>query len=92
MDIQISIQTVSIVITMLSIVSGIGLGIIQFRNLVKTRRIQLYMELFNKLTEKEIQRNFTEVLMIWKRKERKVPYCKQQDSMYVLNRVYSQRK
>jgi len=54
---------------MLSIVAGIGLGIIQFRNLVKTRRIQLYMELFNKLTEKEIQRNFTEVLMNWKWKD-----------------------
>jgi hypothetical protein len=51
---------------MLSVTFGVVVGIIQFRNLVKTRRIKLYMELFNKLTEKEIQRNFTEVLRIWK--------------------------
>jgi hypothetical protein len=51
---------------MLSVVFGVGLGIIEFRNLVKARRVQLYTELFNKITEKEVQRNFTEVLMIWK--------------------------
>ena len=65
-DIQTSIQTISIVITMLSVTFGVVIGIVQFRNLVKTRRIKLYIELFNKLTEKEIQRNFNEVLMLWK--------------------------
>jgi len=69
LDVQTSIQTASFIITMLSIVIGVGMGIVQFRNLVKTRRIQLYTELFNKLTEKEVQRNFTEVLMIWKWKD-----------------------
>lgn len=69
LDVQTSIQTASIIITMLSIVIGVGMGIVQFRNLVKTRRIQLYTELFNKLTEKEVQRDFTEVLMIWKWKD-----------------------
>ena len=69
MDAQTSIQTASIIITMLSIVIGVGMGVVQFRNLVKTRRIQLYTELFNKLTEKEVQRDFTEVLMIWKWKD-----------------------
>ena len=68
-DIQTSIQTASTVITMLSIAFGVGIGIFQVRNLVKTRRVQLYTELFNKLTEKEIQRNFTEVLMIWNWKD-----------------------
>ena len=65
-DIQTSIQTVSIVITMLSVTFGVIIGLVQFRNLVKTRRIKLYIELFNKLTEKEIQRNFNEVLLLWK--------------------------
>ena len=68
-DIQTSIQTISIVITMLSVTFGATIGIVQFRNLVKTRRIKLYMELFNKLTEKEMTRNFTEVLMVWKWKD-----------------------
>ena len=68
-DIQTSIQTVSIVITMLSVTFGVIIGIVQFRNLVKTRRIKLYTELFNKLTEKEMQKNFMEVLMIWKWKD-----------------------
>lgn len=68
-DIQTSIQTTSIVITMLSVTFGAAIGIVQFRNLVKTRRIKLYMELFNKLTEKEMTRNFTEVLMVWKWKD-----------------------
>lgn len=68
-DIQTSIQTVSIVITMLSVTFGVIIGIVQFRNLVKTRRIKLYTELFSKLTEKEMQRNFMEVLMIWKWKD-----------------------
>jgi len=69
LDIQTSIQTISIVITMLSVTFGAAIGIVQFKNLVKTRRIKLYMELFNKLTEKEITRNFTEVLMVWKWKD-----------------------
>jgi len=68
-DIQTSIQTISIVITMLSVTFGAAIGIVQFKNLVKTRRIKLYMELFNKLTEKEVTRNFTEVLMVWKWKD-----------------------
>ena len=68
-DIQTSIQTISIVITMLSVTFGAAIGIVQFKNLVKTRRIKLYMELFNKLTEKEMTRNFTEVLMVWKWKD-----------------------
>ena len=68
-DIQTSIQTISIVITMLSVTIGAAIGIVQFKNLVKTRRIKLYMELFNKLTEKEMTRNFTEVLMVWKWKD-----------------------
>jgi len=54
---------------MLSVTFGVIIGIIQFRNLVKTRRIKLYMELFNKLTGKEMQKNVTEVLMIWKWKD-----------------------
>ncbi|MCW3997009.1 MAG: hypothetical protein NWF10_00370 [Candidatus Bathyarchaeota archaeon] len=54
---------------MLSVTFGVIIGIVQFRNLVKTRRIKLYTELFNKLTEKEMQRNFMEVLMIWKWKD-----------------------
>ena len=69
LDIQTSIQTISIVITMLSVTFGVVIGIVQFRNLVKTRRIQLYTEIFNKLTEKEMTRNFTEVLMVWKWKD-----------------------
>ena len=68
-DIQTSIQTISIVITMLSVTIGAAIGIVQFKNLVKTRRIKLYIELFNKLTEKEMTRNFTEVLMVWKWKD-----------------------
>jgi len=69
LDMQTSIQTISIVITMLSVTFGVVIGIVQFRNLVKTRRIQLYTELFNKLTEKEILRNFTEVVKVWKWKD-----------------------
>ena len=69
LDIQTTIQTVSIIITMLSITLGIIMGIMQFRNLVKTRRIKLYTELFDKLNEKEIQRNFLEVLLVWNWKD-----------------------
>ena len=65
-DIQTYMQTASIVITMLSIALGIGVGIIQFRNLVKTRQIQLYMDLYNRITEKELHRDYIEVLLLWK--------------------------
>jgi hypothetical protein len=54
---------------MLSIIIGVAMAIIQFRNLVKTRRIQLYTELFNKLTEKAVQRNSLDVLLVWKWKD-----------------------
>ena len=69
MDIQVYIQTASIVITMLTVALGIGMGITQFRNLVKTRKIELYMELYNRINEKEFHHDFTEVLLLWKWKD-----------------------
>lgn len=54
---------------MLSVTFGVGIGIIQLRNLVKTRQIQLYMELYNSMNEKEKQRDLTEVLVIWNWKD-----------------------
>jgi len=65
-DIQTLVQTVSVVITALSVALGIGMGVIQFRNLVKTRQIQLYMDLYNKIMEKELHRYYVEVLLLWK--------------------------
>ena len=50
-DIPTLIQTVSVVITALSVALGIGIGVSRLRNLVKTRQIQLYMELYNKVME-----------------------------------------
>jgi len=65
-DIQTYIQTASIVITMLSITVGIIMGIIQFRNLVKTRKIEFYMDLYNRIMEKELQRDYAEIVLLWK--------------------------
>ena len=59
------IQTVSVVITALSIVIGIVISVIQFRNLVKTRQLQLYMDMYNKIMEKDILRNYGDVLLLW---------------------------
>jgi len=68
-DVQTIIQTVSVVITALSVALGIGMGVIQFRNLVKTRQIQLYMDLYNKIMEKDLLRYYVEVLLLWKWKD-----------------------
>lgn len=68
-DIQMYIQTASIVITMLTVALGIGMGIIQFRNLVKTRRIQLYMDMYNRIMEKDMLRDYGDVLLLWKWKD-----------------------
>ena len=65
-DIQTYIQTASIVITMLSVVVGIAMGIIQFRSLVKTRKTEFYMSLYNKITERELLRDYVEVVLLWK--------------------------
>lgn len=65
-DIQTYIQTASIVITMLSVALGVVMGIIQFRNLVKTRRIELYMELYNRINERDLHRDYVDVLLLWK--------------------------
>jgi len=65
-DIQTLVQTVSVVIATLSVALGIGMGVVQFRNLVKTRQIQLYMELYNRIMEKELQRYLVEILLLWK--------------------------
>jgi len=65
-DIQTYIQTASIVITMLSIAAGVLMGIIQFRNLVKTRKIEFYMDLYNRIMEKELHRDLVEILLLWK--------------------------
>ena len=70
-DIPTLIQTVSVVITALSVALGIGVGVSKLRNLVKTRQIQLYMELYNKIMEKDLQRYLVEMLLLWKWKDPK---------------------
>jgi hypothetical protein len=62
---MVDIQTVSVVITAVSIVFRIGMGIVQFRNLVKTRQIQQYLDLYHRLCEKDLHRYANEVLLLW---------------------------
>ena len=68
-DIQTYVQTASIVITMLTVALGIGMGIIEFRNLIKSRQLQLYMDMYNKIMEKDLLREYGEVLLLWKFKD-----------------------
>jgi hypothetical protein len=68
-DISTLIQTVSVVITALSVALGIGIGVGKLRNLGKTRQIQLYMELYNRIMEKDLQRYLLEILLLWKWKD-----------------------
>jgi hypothetical protein len=62
---MVDIQTVSVTIAAMSVVVGILFGVIQFRNLVKTRQIQLYLDLYNRLMEKELHQYLNEVLLLW---------------------------
>jgi hypothetical protein len=59
------IQTISIVVTMASVMVGIVVGVFQLRNLVKTRQIRLYLQLYNKLTEKDTPKMLIEVMGLW---------------------------
>jgi len=68
-DVPIDIETVSFVITMLGIALAVTIGLIQFRNLVKARQIEVYMEIYNKFTEKDVLRMGLEVSMLWKWKD-----------------------
>jgi hypothetical protein len=54
---------------MLTVALGIGMGIIQFRNLIKTRKLQLYMDMYNRIMEKELLSDYGEVLLFWKWKD-----------------------
>lgn len=62
-------DTILTTVFMATSMIGVIMGVVQFRNLVKTRRIQLYMELQNRLNDKEMQRVLTEVLVKWKWKD-----------------------
>ena len=64
-QIQTDIQTISLVITMASVVVGVIIALIQIRNLVKTRQIRLYLQLYNKLTEKDVPKMLIEVMGLW---------------------------
>ena len=68
-DIQTYIQTAFIVITMLTVALGVGMGIVEFRNLVKSRQLQLYMDMYNRIMEKDMLRDYGEVLLLWKFKD-----------------------
>jgi len=63
---MVDIQTVSVLIAAMSVAVGMVVGIIQFRNLVKTRQIQLYLDLYNRLMEKELHQYANEILLLWK--------------------------
>ena len=65
------VETVSFVITMLGIGVAVAIGLIQFRNLVKTRQIELYLDLYNQVMEKDLGRWLVEVSMLWKWKDTK---------------------
>ncbi len=59
------IQTISLIVTMASVVVGVIVGVFQLRNLVKTRQIRLYLQLYNKLTERDVPKMLIEVMGLW---------------------------
>jgi hypothetical protein len=66
---MVDIQTISIVITAMSVIIGIVISVTQFRNLVKSRQLQLYMDMYNRIMEKDMLRDYGEVLLLWKFKD-----------------------
>jgi len=60
------ITTVSIVITAISVTVGVVISVMQFRNLVKTRRVQFFLDIYNKFCEKDVLTMGVEVLLLWK--------------------------
>jgi len=63
---MVDITTASIVITAISVSVGVVISVIQFRNLVKTRRVQFFLDLYNKFCEKDVLTMTVEVLLLWK--------------------------
>ena len=54
---MVGIQSVYFVVTAMSVAFGAVIGVIQFRNLVKTRRVQFYLEVYSRFCEKEMLRD-----------------------------------
>ena len=63
---MVDIQTASPVVAAMSVVFGAVIGVIQFRNLVKTRQAQFFLDLYNRFCEKDILTMYVEVLLLWK--------------------------
>jgi hypothetical protein len=63
---MVDIQTVSAVAAAMSVAIGAVIGVIQFRNLVKTRQAQFFLNLYNKFSEKDVLTMYIEVLFLWK--------------------------
>ena len=66
---MIDIQTVSAIAAAMSVAISAVIGVIQFRNLVKTRQAQFFMELYNRFSEKDILTMYVEIVMLWKWKD-----------------------
>ena len=66
---MVDVTTVSIVITAISVSVGVVISVIQFRNLVKTRRVQFFLDLYNRFCEKDVLTMGVEVLLLWKWKD-----------------------
>lgn len=63
---MVDIQTVSSVAAAMSVAIGAAIGVIQFRNLVKTRQVQFFLDLYSEFCEKDVLAMYVEVSLLWK--------------------------
>nr|MDO8135747.1 hypothetical protein [Candidatus Njordarchaeum guaymaensis] len=68
-DILVDAETLSFVAAMVGIFIAVAVGLVQFRNFVKARQIEIYLDLYNKIMEKDLHRWSVEVAVLWKWKD-----------------------